>query len=547
MRGVRVLASLSGALAVVGVAQVALSGAGQAVSQAGFALEEMVALPEMTLSELYARMHPLAVAEHTTSDVVAIPPGLASLEGLTVPPQTRAAEPANVTPAPRKPEVQAPPSKSRPEDARKLVIEKRAVGYASVALQLVDDRSDVRGEKLYPLPGALVRLVGTEDVASADARGVVRMSDLPALSRFLVTIEDPMGRVRPSVAELVVGAPQKDGEESPVQRVRLLRQLVVDTYYEVLRLPMESNAATLCGTIVGEDGLTYQSDVSVSLDSQRSRPLYFNDIGIMEPLRAVTSANGQFCAFNVEPGPAALTVSRAGVPLKTVVLMAFANRHGDQVISLKPSASWSLEFASMPPARSVLESAETRVDLSLLSALPVYPFGSSEPLSSDLTRSFVLSAERGGFQMGRQYLFGQAAEFEETVFAVDDWSHEAFAARATLTILPRGFVTDMALLAQTSQQEGMGTVVVQHVSLIGQGNDGISVRLMNEQGQSMGDGWYFAEKPAHRAIFFNVPPGNYFVLIETGGQYWLAGQTTVVYGDMVSMVQTGSVLTTSRP
>ena len=98
----------------------------------------------------------------------------------------------------------------------------------------------------------------------------------------------------------------------------------------------------------------------------------------------------------------------------------------------------------------------------------------------------------------------------------------------------------MSYFAQTIHNNDGGSVVVEHGNLGGHGDQSVKMRLIDAYGNDAGDGWYFADQPVAKAIFFNVPAGIYAVLIETQSGHWISADTVVVYSDSVSMVKTGS-------
>lgn len=525
----------------------------------GMTVADLVALPEMTIDQLFRTVEsggtPLVATK--TPPVMAAPEGLATLDGLVA--TSVAAAPSEQPAALRKPDVTTaePTRPAAPAATMGLIdaaapvkpaygLDKSRVNYVTVNLQLVDERSDwgdvsdASSSKLFPLSAAQVKLVGTDTVAVADSRGVVRIADLPASSRYLVSIEDPYGRVRPAVAEIVTPAASSDA--TMTRRVRMLRQLAFDTYGDVLRMPQESLAASVCGHAVAVDGKTPVSGITVSIDSKASSPMYFNDLGLLEPTRRETSSNGRFCFFNVEAGPAAITFARGGDVVKTTMVPLFAGRHSDEIMNVELAESALVDVASVPPANLQLNSESgSTLDYRAEKAIPVYPFGSREALPVEDGNFLRIDERAGSFHEGRMFLYAQGTEFEDAVYAIDrQGTADTEAAKSTIGLLPQGFVADMALFAQTTQQDGMGVVVAEHGPLAGQGDKVLNVRLMDEAGRDVGEGWYFADQPMNRAVFFNVPPGAYMLLVETQDHYWIASQTAVVYADTVSVVSTGS-------
>jgi hypothetical protein len=83
--------------------------------------------------------------------------------------------------------------------------------------------------------------------------------------------------------------------------------------------------------------------------------------------------------------------------------------------------------------------------------------------------------------------------------------------------------------------------VVEHGTLHGEEGLGqVRIKLFDHNGTDFGEAAYFGESPLRKAIFFNVPPGNYQVVVESTEGHWLAVNTLVVYAETLSYLRTGS-------
>ena len=100
----------------------------------------------------------------------------------------------------------------------------------------------------------------------------------------------------------------------------------------------------------------------------------------------------------------------------------------------------------------------------------------------------------------------------------------------------------MANYAQQSQDPDLATVVVEHAAIAGQGSESVKIRLVDPSGHDVGDGWYFADAPTAKAVFFNVPAGVYSVVVETASGHWLAADTLMADPETSTYVRTGAPL-----
>jgi hypothetical protein len=137
---------------------------------------------------------------------------------------------------------------------------------------------------------------------------------------------------------------------------------------------------------------------------------------------------------------------------------------------------------------------------------------------------------------GRIWTVSASSDFETSIQAV---SVKAPLAKQISTLIPNGFMEDMSVFAQTHFNRDQGGVVVEHGNLTDVSADGTKMRLVDAFGRDVGDGWYFADKPVSKAVFFNVPPGVYALVIETSSGHWIAADTVMVYSEAVSFAKTG--------
>ena len=116
-------------------------------------------------------------------------------------------------------------------------------------------------------------------------------------------------------------------------------------------------------------------------------------------------------------------------------------------------------------------------------------------------------------------------------------------------LLIRGFVED--IYNELSISDGnasfafdpaLGTLLVQYGAMKGQGPGGINLRLLSSDGREISEGWYFGveESDLTKAIYFNLNPDLYTVIVENETGYWLGATTIVVDYWTTSFARLGS-------
>jgi hypothetical protein len=163
------------------------------------------------------------------------------------------------------------------------------------------------------------------------------------------------------------------------------------------------------------------------------------------------------------------------------------------------------------------------------------PLGTDTPMEQ-VGPGLIQTSEPITPSAGRVRTLVQAAEFEPTLYQYKNSSGVSFT-----PLIPRGFVEDLALYAQVSHDSSLGSVLVEFGHPKGL-DTSVNMRLLDQYGRDVGDGWYFSDAPLTKAMFFNVPPGIYSVLVETKDRYWVAADSIYAYSETVSYVNLGAQL-----
>lgn len=419
------------------------------------------------------------------------------------------------------------------EQTAKYVAEKVELGYKPVTLQIIDDRSAPRAGKVYPVANAIVRLVGTEFAARSDATGHLTIRDVPTGSRFLVRIDDEGGIVRSGLAELV----SSQGQDGRVVRLRVTRNFSFDAYANIAGVAQHAAYASYCATVVDPDSnFAPIENVAVGIDASGEGPFYFNRYGFLDRALRTTGPDGRFCFYNVMPGPVALSIYEAGAYVATFPISTFPGRHTDEELALSAGRSLIARLAAMGTAHEQL-GTDQRVAQSYktIDMIDLIPLGTETPMMQ-LAPGRVQTSDPLLPHNGRVHAFAQAAEFEPTIYGFGLGSGTN--REGIVPLVPRGFVEDMSVYAQVAYNPEQGVVLTEygHPTDV----DAVTLRLVDQDGRDVGDGWYFSDKPLTKAIFFNVPAGTYALIAETSDGFWLGADTVVVYNETVSYARLGA-------
>lgn len=411
---------------------------------------------------------------------------------------------------------------------------KSKVLFSPVTIKVVDDRSNP-GVVNYPLSGVRVKIAGTDFSEITNARGEVEVRDVPIGSRLLVEIFDDRGHIMPQVSEVFVSRDGASGKIStPVLIARRFASL--DLAARAVGVVQDMQKSSFCGTLA--NGTNPVSGYTVSLDVSALGPFYFNQLGYADTRMANSGRDGQFCFFNVEPGPATLAIrSNQSESVIATALGMVAGRHQEERLNIADVKYLSATMAAVAAASEQLGSEPARANRhDMVENGDVYAIGSGEvmvPVDDGIltTSSAVLSFK------GRVWTVSSSSDFETTVQSI---ATESSLSRQVLKLPPNGFINDMAYYAHATHSPDLGSVVVEHGHLGGHGGASVKLRLVDSFGRDVGDGWYFSDSPVAKAIFFNVPPGLYAVMVETESGHWISADTALVYSESLSYVKTGS-------
>jgi hypothetical protein len=416
-----------------------------------------------------------------------------------------------------------------------LIRAKAKVSFESIRIKLIDERSKLNGAQ-YPISGAKVKIAGTDFSEMTNSKGELDIRDVPKGSRLLLEISDDRGHIMRQLTEI---SADRDGfARSVAQLVRIRRFSSLDLIARSTGVVQDMNKASFCGTI-HHNGVP-PVNLSVALDVYAHGPFYFNHLGLVDLKRSSVGPDGQFCFFNVEPGPVTVSIDgQKGAPPSAALVGLAAGRHSEEVFDLSEARHIATTVTAVTSANEQLGSDIGRANRrDLVDQADLFAVGSGH-MMVPIEKGMYTSPTRVLPLKGRVWTVSANQDFEVVVQPIT--AHKKLAQQMT-TFVPNGFISDMAEFANTTHDLSLGSVLVEHGHLSGHGSETVKFRLVDSIGQDVGDGWYFSDSPLTKAIFFNVPPGTYALIVETTDGHLISADTTVVYNEAISIVQTGSPL-----
>ncbi|MBQ46938.1 MAG: hypothetical protein CMP10_05540 [Zetaproteobacteria bacterium] len=425
-------------------------------------------------------------------------------------------------------------------------IEKKELAYKSISIQVIDDRSLPEKDLLYPVNDVSVHIIGTEFLGKTNVSGIVSINDIPIGSRLLLSVKDKHGRVVPSLQEIKIG----EDEMHEVFHLPVTRFSIYDVYTQAVGITQDSRLGSFCTRLVSdEEASTDFSGLSVSLNVEGDGPLYFNSFG-PAIRQEVTGYDGRFCFYNVRVGLAEISVYDVGDLVTAFALPIFQGAHLEEVVKVADSSKLEIRLAAMVSvADQVYGSSDMANRLQTVEAIDLMTLGDQELFSFEGDGGMTLPAGATSSK-GRVYTLSRAAEFESVLYNLNQQDVDG---TNILPLLPRGFVEDLyhELLLEGYDDAmpwdpEMGTIVLMHGQV--NENENIRFRLLDQNGNSAGEGWYFGEEDSDitRAVFFHLNRGVYTVIAETSEGYWVDVDTVVVDFKTVSLIQTGNKIRHKR-
>jgi hypothetical protein len=402
--------------------------------------------------------------------------------------------------------------------------EQPTIELINARIQVVDERSDVYGAKLFPVPGAVVYVHGVEGSFEANARGILEIRGVPNGADVMVEVSHPQNVVRRQYAHV-----RLSGE---IAKVVVLRSSVFDLMSRSVGQPEQSYRGSLCATVFDQnDGGSRAERITASIDREASGPFYFGDHGLINARRSHSGQDGRLCFFNVEPGPAYVTLTQ-GETSTAMTVMVFEESHVEHEFDLGIVHSERLTVRALPTAHELLAGdsvmAQTFRPVDYLEAYLPGQESELEYRGGALVTGddLIAASDR------RSDLFVVSPEFENSAYRFESTSWPS-----AMTILPRGIIEDLAVYANVSHQNDLGAVFINLVKPAHK-SERIDFHLIDSpSAEAVSSAWVYRDDRIMQGVIFNVEPGRYQLVGRAESGSWVGSRVIDVYSETTTVVE----------
>ena len=403
---------------------------------------------------------------------------------------------------------------------------------AELTIQVVDERSSIEDDRIYPVVGLDVRIIGSSRTLRTDARGIVQFTEIPVNSRVIVETFDAQGQYVPSKTEAVV---EKDG----VVRLKVLSSRKFMFMSEVTGHSFNTAYGSVCFNLKNSDGSQRLSEVSIVANTQEIDAIYWGQYG--PDLGAIsTGSSGRACFVNIDNGIHEFSVSDANGVYSNFTYPIFKGYHNEEDVFLENGGDLEVTIAALATANEQLYSDEK--DASVLRPVDdvnIVEVGLNENLEKLTPGTFKLLNSTK--IKGRRYILNRSPEFADSIHTIDDGRSEV------LTLVHRGFFEDLfhelyldSAGPSIAYDQAQAQIMLQyHDSEI----ENARLKIVDTEGREVETGWYLpSSEGIHKAVFFNLEPGIYQVIISSQDGSWLDTTTVALDYWTNAVVNLGSEL-----
>lgn len=432
-------------------------------------------------------------------------------------------------------------------EQRRYQLANRSVSKKNALIvQLVDERSKLDVDKIYPLEDLSVSIIGRSSAPlTSDSRGMLAFDNIAPDSRFFIRVDDPLGRVPPHSYEVETN----DVLSGEAIRRKTLSYKSWFLYSKIFQFSQDASLSSFCLEAKTSDGFSGVDGLKATINTQGIGPFYFNDLG-PDPEAFETDGSGRFCFFNVTPGLVEVNIFDSDQLIGATAIPLLKGMHTDDSLYLGNGPSFELHLASLPSAtKQLYDDFSGSFAYQPVDFVEFLTVGYNEILPQD--RANTLFVEGGlDFFRGRIYGLSRAAEFEPVLYSLEKSWVDLAGVSQLVPLFPRGFIEDLFHELHLIEgnpsiafDQNLGSVLVYH-GLSEQSGDELRARLFDEKGVEQGDAWIFGngQDGYLKSVFFNLNPGMYTVVIEDKNGAVVDASTTAVDFQLVSLVQTGGLI-----
>lgn len=436
---------------------------------------------------------------------------------------------------------------------------RRSVASVPIMIQALEDSSYNTEDRVLPIPSLTVKVIGVGVETSTAASGLSQSFEVPAGSRLLVMIDDPLGRYQSASLEFDAPLIKESSGKIFTKKVHLMHRSTHQTFSR-MALGIEEgkdeisgeNDGSFCIAVKKPEFVSQIEDLTIRVDDPSARVLFFNAYGFVETEQEHIGPSGRVCVFGAAQGPLALQVLdiRSQQMLGQVPISVYADRHAyyeldlnqQRTLATTPLVSTSFEEQIMDQLAQNHYRATDWADLYPITSLGLS--GSSVFLPNHFRQGYGLLGEHLLSFEGRSFYMVQAPEFEPTLYSLSD--SQADQKDHGTVLLPSGFMNRAAAEAGSlwHNESSEGSLFIEHGRMLEETKTmgAVKIQVFDSLGQSISSAIVFADggSGVTKALFANLNPGTYAITVTTEKGYWLASTTALVYSQVVSHIQTGS-------
>ena len=418
------------------------------------------------------------------------------------------------------------------------------VKYENIRFKFVNEKS------VFEHAGKITfKIIGTEYSEEIED-GMGSYFKVPYGSRFFINVSDNYKHFAPSMVEVYVREAKENKQTIPI---KLMENTLLENLRRIHEVEYNPYHASLCGVALGRDGKPLAGVHAYARygTNSGSDAIYSSEIGFLRDAKA-TGPDGRFCFLDIifpdrdeetyfNEGTVALEFSIGDEYIGSVALNLFTGKHLDQNFHIFDQLNLDTRIASLPAAKDIdfltPNNSDNRSLVDMVNLLAI----NDEFFFRQIDFGYLTSVKPQNFHNGRSCYMNESPEYEYAYYCYDQKQNDD--GEHVTSLIPNGFLDtisqkyNMPFLEPT-----LGHVFVEHGTMLGRERDSdiVVVELIDSFGNRVKNGVHISGKPTTRAVFLNLDPGSYTVMIKTSQGFWLDLDTVTVFSDTTSYLRTGS-------